>query len=32
VQANLWKVKVFGQVNASHAPAASIGFGFKVVQ
>lgn len=32
VQLNLWKLKVFGQVNASQAPAASIAFGLKFVQ
>ena len=32
VQINLWKLKLFGQVNASQAPAASVGFGLKFVQ
>jgi hypothetical protein len=32
VQLNLWKLKLFGQVNASQAPAASIAFGLKFVQ
>jgi len=32
VQLNLWKLKLYGQVNASQAPAASIGFGLKFVQ
>ncbi len=32
LQVNLWKLKLFGQVNASQAPAASIAFGLKFVQ
>lgn len=32
LQVNLWKVKLFVQLNASQAPAASIGFGLKFVQ
>ena len=31
-QVNLWKLKLFAQINASQAPAASIGFGLKFVQ
>jgi hypothetical protein len=32
VQINLWKLKVFAQLNASQAPAASVAFGLKLVQ
>ncbi len=32
VQLNLWKLKVFAQVNASQTPAVSAGLGFKFVQ
>ena len=32
VQLNLWKLKLFAQLNASQTPAASVGFGLKFVQ
>jgi hypothetical protein len=32
VQLNLWKLKVFAQLNASQSPAASVAFGLKFVQ
>lgn len=32
VQLNLWKLKLFGQVNASQVPAASVAFGLRFVQ
>lgn len=32
VQANLWKLKLFAQVNASQVPSASIAFGLRFVQ
>ncbi len=31
VQLNLWKIKVYGQVNGSPLPAASVGFGIRGV-
>ena len=31
VQVNLWKLKVYSQVNVSQLPAASIGFGLRLV-
>ena len=31
VQLNLWKIKIYGQVNASATPAANIGFGIRGV-
>ncbi len=32
LQINLWKLRVFAQVNASQSPAASVAFGLKFVQ
>lgn len=32
VQVNLWKLKLFAQLNASQTPAASVAFGLKFVQ
>ncbi|HMI93956.1 MAG TPA: hypothetical protein VK509_21425 [Polyangiales bacterium] len=32
VQLNLWKLKLFAQLNASQSPAASVAFGLKFVQ